>query len=1348
MNKKNIADFYPLSPMQQGMLFHSLAAPESGVYVEQTSCLLQGDVNIPAFVQAWEQVVQRHPILRTGFLNVAGKEPIQLVQKQVTLPVFTEDWQAFDAETQANKLNAFTESEREKGFDLAKPPLMRLALLRTGQHAVRFVWTFHHILLDGWSLPILLQEVFACYEMNRSGETMPLPPTRPFRDYIVWLKKQNVAQAAAFWQERLAGFYAPTPLVVDHGYHEIAGEPVYGEMEVRVSREKTAVLQSLARQHQLTINTFVQAAWALLLHRYSGEEDVLFGATVSGRPPELPGSEMMVGLFINTLPVRIQIDPTQSAIAWLKQIQAQQSELRQYEFSPLIDIQGWSEVPRGLPLFESILVFENYPITSVTENDAISLSLADVQSVEQTNFPLTVVAGLADELHLKIAYDGQRFDPDTIGRMLNHLQQLLLGIADQPTEPVLSLPLLTPIEWQHITKDWNGRTADYPLDLCVHELFEIQVEETPEAVAAIYDGTKLTYQALNQRANQLAHYLIKQGIGPESIVGICVNRSLDMIVSLLGVLKAGGAYLPLDPTYPAERIAYMIEDAQPEMILTQEAISGQLSAINNQQSTDNGQRATGDHSQLTINNQQLIILPSDWSKITKEPTTNPITAVTPKHLAYIIYTSGSTGQPKGTLLQHRGLVNFANALTVAYGLGGSGKRILQFAPFSFDASVAEIFIALLSGATLYLPSPETVMAPAMLHKYLQENKITLATLPPTMLKLLDADDLPNLEVVISAGEACTPDLVQQWANGRRFFNGYGPTEATVGPALYEVKPDELANSQTVPIGHPIANTQIYLLDAYQRPVPIGVPAEIHIGGVGLARGYLNQPKLTTEKFIPNPFQDNLAARLYKTGDLAQYRPDGTLLFLGRIDHQVKLRGFRIELGEIEAQLERLDVVKTAVLLVREDTPGDKRLVAYVQPVAGMEVDETAVRDHLQTNLPSYMIPTAFVMMDAFPLTPNRKINRKALPAPDSIRTVTNYVPPRDEVEAALVKIWEDVLETQPVGVTDSFFALGGHSLLALRIMAQVQQQFTQVISLTDLFQQPTIAHLASVLRQENDSSTGPMLVGLQTRGEKRPLFFIHPSGGSVHWYAELAGYLGEERPFYGIQAQGLFGETDIHTRVDEMAFHYIQLIQTVQPEGPYLLASWSMGVSIVYEMAQQLHQQGQQVALLLMLDQGPTLPASEPEDNAAYLVEAFGKNVPVTLETLRTFSPDEQIAQVFHEAKKVNWITPDVTLPQFHHFVKMLRTHTEAWRAYQLKPYPGHITIIRAQEQTEAISAPGLGWEKLAQSGINVVEVPGNHITMLHEPQVQELAAAIKQELANTENNIRDIEPVSQQGIR
>ena len=1373
---KDVEDFYPLSPMQQGMLFHSRYAPDSGVYVEQVSCTLRGDLDAGAFERAWQQVVDRHSVLRTAFVGEAWKEPVQVVRRQVDLPFLHQDWRKFPPAEQAARLGSFVQEDRRKGFDLEQAPLMRLALMRTAEDVHRFVWTHHHILLDGWSIPILLQEVFAFYDACSRGQDLRLEPRRPYRDYIVWLKQQDLAQAETFWRRILAGFTSPTDLVVDRPVESVMdGKGRTAEREARLSKDATAALQSLARRHQLTLNTLVQGAWALLLSRYSGDEDVVFGATVSGRPADLPGSEFMIGLFINTLPVRVRVERDAPVVSWLRELQAQQVELRQYEYSPLVQIQKWSDVLPGQPLFQSISVFENYPIPmdgstqdlskghsdgapylskghsdgtpylskghsdgtpylSKGHSDGTlgrdgSLVIEDVRSVEQPNYPLTVVGGPAEELVLKIVYDCDRFDDDVIRRMLGHLGTLLQGMAADPDRELSALPLLTPAERQQILVEWNDTRTEYGHGACAHKLFETQVARTPEAVAVTFEDDSLTYLELNRRANQLAHRLQRLGVGPESRVGICVERSLELIVGILGILKAGGAYVPLDPGYPPERIAFMLEDAHMPVLLTQQHLLKRLpfSIL---------------HSPISV-----LLLDADWPSIAREPDTNPISGAMPENLAYVIYTSGSTGRPKGTLLHHRGLCNFASSQALDYDLM-PGRRMLQFASFSFDSSVAEIFPALLSGASLCLARRETLLSTVDLVQLLKDRAITTAILPPALLMVLPAEELLALQTLLSAGEACTREIVARWAPGRRFFNAYGPTEATVGPTWYLVE-DLPDGATSIPIGRPIANTQAYVVDAQLRPVPIGVPGELMIGGVGVARGYLNRPGLTAQKFIPDPFGETAGGRLYRTGDLARFLPDGNIDFLGRLDHQVKVRGFRIELGEVEAVLREHESVGRAVVVAREDRPGDRRLVAYVvaegegprpspaqpgRPLPGGEGEDPQIlRQFLRDRLPEYMIPSAFVWLEELPLTPNRKVDRQALPVPEGIRPSGEkaFVPPRDALELQLTQMWEEILNIQPIGVKDNFFELGGHSLLAVRLVAQIRQRFGATFPLTSLFQEPTVEQVASVLRQQEGLTPAGSLVPLQPNGSGLPLFFVHPSGGSVHWYADLARHLGAGQPFYGLQAQGLNGDeglhTQIHTRIEDMAAAYVKALLDVQPDGPYRLGSWSMGVVVAFEMAQQLRARGREVDLLIMLDQGPIVPAEEPEDDAAYLVDVFGKHVPLSLDHLRQLGPDEQLAHVWKEARKAEWLYPDITLPQFGHFVRLLRTHTEAWRAYQPQVYSGRIILFRASESTgDGSQKRDMGWGRLTSGEVEVHEVPGDHISMIHEPHVRVLAERLR----------------------
>src|SRR5919197_122337 len=570
MGTKNIEAIYPLSPTQQGMIFHSLSAPESGVYVEHLVLNLRGDLSTAAFEQAWQQVVDRHAVLRTLFVWERRDQPLQIVRQKVQLPFEQHDWRGLSLHKQDERLDSLLTADRRRGFNLSEAPLMRLALVRMGEDSYRFFWSHHHAILDGWSVPLVLKEVFAFYEAFRQGRDLRMERSRSFQEYIAWLKRQDLSQAEMFWREMLKGFEAPTPLVVDHSINNLReDEETYGEQEARLSPQATARLQALARQYQLTLNTLVQGAWAMLLSRYAGEETVVFGATVAGRPASLNGVESMVGLFINTLPVRVRVPPRSSLISWLKELQRQQVELRQYEYSPLVQIQGWIAPQRGTPLFESILVFENYPLDASLLEENNGLQIADVRSEERTNYPLTVAAVPNSSLLLQIAYDRRRFADASITRMLGHLQTLLLGVAENPERCLADLPLLTEAERHQLLVEWNDTQADYPQGLCLHELFEEQVRRHPEAIAVVFEDQRLTYDELNRRANQLAHHLCRLGVGPEVRVGLCAGRSLALVVGVLGVLKVGGVYVPLEAEYPVTRLGFMLEDAQVQVLLTE-----------------------------------------------------------------------------------------------------------------------------------------------------------------------------------------------------------------------------------------------------------------------------------------------------------------------------------------------------------------------------------------------------------------------------------------------------------------------------------------------------------------------------------------------------------------------------------------------------------------------------------------------------------------------------------------------------------------------------------------------------------------------------------------------------------
>ncbi|MBD2498497.1 non-ribosomal peptide synthetase [Nostoc sp. FACHB-280] len=1082
-NFRNIEDIYPLSAMQEGILFESLYAPDTGVYFEQLSFALKGELNLAAFEQAWQQVVARHSILRTAFVWDNEQQPLQAVYRQVDINLNKHDWQQLSAQEQQQELKLFLQSQRQQGFQLSVAPLMYLDLIQLSKDNVQFIWSFHHILFDGWSLSLIIKDLLYFYQAISQGETKTLQPAQNYRKYIAWLQQQDLAKAKEFWHQKLQGFTAPTPLIIDKpSSNRKQLDSSYNEQKIQLTPEATTALQNFARKHQLTMNNLVQGTWALLLCYYSQETDVVFGATVSGRPPSLIDVESMVGLFINTLPVRVEVAAETEVLALLKDLQMQQVESEEYSYSSLVDIQGLSDVPKGTPLFESLVVFENYPVDEATQENNYGFSIGNIQAIEQTNYPLTVIVIPGKQLLVRISYDTSRFDDAAIARLLGHFQTLLTSIVANPKAQISQLSLLTEVEQQQLV-DWNDTFIDYP-HKCIHKLFEEQVERTPNAIAVECGNQQLTYYELNNRANQLAHYLQSLGVKPDALVGICVERSLEMVVGLLGILKAGGAYLPLDPEYPTERLAFMLEDTQVSVLLTQQSLLNRLP----QQEKAEGQGAEGSGGKVTIRDgasikgedevlsspasyqPKIVCLDTNAQVISQFSQENPISAVQTHNLVYVIYTSGSTGKPKGVAMNHLPLCNLIlwqlENTTVA-----QGAKTLQFAPISFDVSFQEIFSTWCSGGRLVLITDELRQDALALLGFLEEKAVARLFVPFVALQQLaevavDSELFAtHLKEIITAGEQLqiTP-AISQWfskLNDCTLHNHYGPSES------HAVTSFTLSKSVDTwpllpPIGKAISNTQIHILDKHLQPVPVGVPGELYIGGVTLARGYFNRPDLTQERFINNPFS---AGRLYKTGDLTRYLPDGNIEYLGRIDNQVKIRGFRIELGEVEAALSQFEGVEGCCVIAREDTPGDKRLVAYV--VAHQDYTPTVaeLRQFLKAQLPEYMVPSAFMIMESLPLTPSGKVDRRGLPAPAQNTTSNTYLAPRTPIEELLTQIWVQVLKVEPVGIDDNFFELGGHSLLATQLVSRIRNIFKVELPLYELFTAPTVGELAHIIGQ-------------------------------------------------------------------------------------------------------------------------------------------------------------------------------------------------------------------------------------------------------------------------------------------
>jgi len=1064
---KNVADIYPLSPMQQGMLFHTLSSPDSGVYVEQLHCTLNGQLQVTEFARAWQRMIERYAALRTAFVWQGVNKPLQIVRQIVKLPLTEFDWRGLTASEQQQSFSTFLRTDRYRGFELTQAPLMRLTLIRLKEDAYRFVWSYHHVVLDGWSEGLLLKEVFECYEAYRQGRELLLPQVRPYRDYISWLQQQDLSAAESFWRETLKDFSAPSQLPIAESPTDLnTSQQENKQQQQNLSAEMTSALQLLARKHQLTLNTIVQGAWALLLSRYVGDADVVFGTVVSGRPGNLAGVESMIGLFVNTLPVRVQVTPGEAVRTWLKTLQAQQVRLREYEYSPLMQVQEWSAIERGTPLLESLLVFENYPIDFSLLDQSGSLRISEfVREFGVTNYPLTLVVVPREELLIEISYDPRQFEAAAITRLLGHFETLLAGMIVDADQHLSELPLLTEHERYQLLVEWNDTKAAYPQNEFIHQLFEAQAERAPDAIAVAFAEQEIAYGELNRRANQVAYGLRLLGVGPDVVVGLLMEHSIELVVGILGILKAGGAYLPLDPAYPKQRLSFMLRDAQPLVLL----IQGRL------------------ESRLPEHTCKVFRIDVDQQDITRARDENVTCELTLDNLAYVIYTSGSTGEPKGVLITHCNLGHSTRARFDYYREPVS--RFLLLSPFSFDSSVAGIFWTLCQGGTLVVPAQGNNRDVTRIGELLAQNQISHLLCVPSLYSLLlthlAIEDLRSLRTVIVAGESCPPQLVERHNDllpESSFFNEYGPTEATVWSSVYRCGPQ--TSLTRVPIGRPIQDTQLYILDRERRPVPIGVTGELYIGGAGVARGYLNRPELTAKQFLPHLFRAESGERLYKTGDLGRYLPDGNVDLVGRVDQQVKLRGYRVEPGEIETTLVRHATVRAAVVIDRAEASDGKRLVAYVLANEGRSPSTKELRTFLLERLPEYMVPSSIVVLEKFPLASSGKIDRGALQAPialngDEKQCIQTFIAPHNAVEQTLGEIWSSVLKLERVGMNDNFFELGGDSVLAIQIIARARQSGLHLAP-AQLFKHPTISRLALEARplQRNQASqiavTGPV----------------------------------------------------------------------------------------------------------------------------------------------------------------------------------------------------------------------------------------------------------------------------------
>ena len=1026
-------ELFPAAPMQAGMLFQALLEPERDVYFEQVSADIHGALSTGAFRSAWQGLMDRHPALRTSFHWRDGGSPLQKVNPQVQLSWTEHDWSELSVPEKSVRWDNLLADERRLGFALDQAPLWRLTLVRFAPDHHRWLWSHFHGLLDGWCLPLVFQDVLADYEFLAHGLGTRPPAGLPYRPYVEWLLAQDRSAAEDYWRRTLAGFEEPTALLLPPASPDV--QTVDGHFELNLSAEQSQALRDWARQNHLTLNTVFQGAWALVLSRCGAHDDVVFGVTVAGRPPELEGTDRTLGLFINTLPQRVAVAPGAEPRAWLDQIQRAQAEMRRFDYSSLADIQNLSDVPHGRPLFESILVFENYPGEEALRALPSTLRMENLRTAERTNYLLTAAVVPGNQIAMRLHFDARRLSAASAEQLLHAWRRIAAELTSAKKIGNISIS--------------EGRIQPRPATVfrhekCVHRIVAAQAALHPDAPALIGPRGEISYSRMVSLAAGLAEKLHRRGVGPEKCVAVCMEKSPELVIAWLAVLMAGGAFVPVDPRFALTRLGPICAGTRPIVILVDEP----------------GLEATASVS-LPVLRADRDLSPGNFHPV----------GVSPRNLAYVIHTSGSTGTPKGVMLSHEGLSNLALAQSDICGLGPR-NRGLQFASVSFDAAVSEIFMTLVSGAAIWLEPREHVPDPSSFAELFHRARIDNATLPPALLQTLSPGDFPGLRTLLVAGEAASEELFLTWAQGgRRVFNAYGPTETTVCATMEEVSRDRLP----ITLGTPLVNTTVFIVDRQLNPLPPGVPGEIVVGGAGVARGYLGQARLTAESFIPDPFATSEGSRLYRTGDRGRWTMDGRVEFLGRVDGQIKVRGFRVEPEEVAAALRTHPAVTDAIVLAKNDDRGN-----YLAAFAVAGSGPAQLSEHLRAVLPDYLIPRSVTVLPAWPLTAAGKIDRRGLveaePDPAGLGGRGDFA---NEIERDLARIWADTLRIPEVGPEDNFFGLGGDSILSLQIVARANQAGL-VLTPRHVFRNPTVRRLAQVTERRSetgraaDTETGPV----------------------------------------------------------------------------------------------------------------------------------------------------------------------------------------------------------------------------------------------------------------------------------
>lgn len=1270
--RDQVQDMYYLSPMQEGMLFHTLHHQEKGFYVEQMDMNVKGTLRHDLLEKSMNIIVERYDIFRTVFLHEKVKRPVQVVLKNRPFQLDVVDIQDLSESEQLERIDRFKQKDQLRGFDLSKDLLMRASVFQTGPSSYRWIWSYHHILLDGWCFGLVVQELFAIYHALLHDIPYRLEPVKPYKEYIQWLEKQDKQASLEYWTQSLAGFEGQSTFKEQR---KQTNEHELGEIEWAMSKEETAALSELALQQNATLSSALQSAWSILLSRYQRSNDVLFGTVVSGRPADLAGVDRMVGLFINVIPRRIQLTDQMTFRSLLSETQQQSLAAEPHQYIPIYDIQAKAGQQQ---LIDHIVVFENVPAAKKDEQESLlGFTVEDMNVYEKSNYDLNLLASPGEQLQLKLAFNQRAFDPAFVHKLKDQLTLLIKGAIKHPDQLVHILTLVTKQEKQRMLEEWNAPELEHD-QLYLTKWFEHNVRKQPNAVALSAGDHTMTYAELNEQANRLARHLQKNGVGHQTVTAILAERTPELIVSLLAVLKAGATYVPIDPDYPESRIQYMLKDSGATHLLTHSSFISQTRSL------------AFDGTYLFADDQEILLMSSE---------NLPLEAGL-DDTAYIMYTSGTTGQPKGIMTTHSNIarvVKNTNYLTIL-----ETDTLLSLSNSVFDGFTFDVYGALLNGAKLVLPQKETILDMGKLTELIKGEHISVMFVPTALFHLLvdeGTDWMRGVRKVLFGGERASVQHVRKAFDvmGKgRLLNVYGPTESTVFATYYPIDEAIPLEARSIPIGKPLNQTGAYILSEHRQLQPIGMVGELCLSGKGLAKGYLNRPDLTKQVFIAHPFA--AGERLYRTGDLAYFREDGLIEYAGRVDDQVKIRGHRIELTEIEANLLMHPGVKQAVLLADHDETNHTRLLAYITCDDAWKGKLDDIKSRLKERLPAYMLPHELIELENLPLTPNGKVDKRQLPKPEAPQGNRRVKLPANEVEQKLLVMWREVLEREDISTDDHFFELGGHSLKAMSLLSKVSKEFEVQVPIHLLFETPTIEALSHYIQHQDGETAGYLVFN---ESQTSTVFALPPLPGYGFIYQEAAKTLDDVRLV-------AFDFIETNNRMAQ----YVQHIQHLQPKGPLTLMGYSGGCYLAFELVQALEQVGRTVEKVIMIDSYKKIGESDLE----------GRSI------------DDDIEAIVHQTKQSELAQGEIVQEAL---AQKTRAYYETFvKGVNQGKIQADITFIQSEEQI-AIPDWMEEWTQATAGSFTQYQGYGRHADMFKQKECAAQNAKLIKHIVNQTNRER-----------